>query len=53
MSLIPRKNTQATYSPVDYLQTAKSDPKRAAEEIVGAVILGIVLFAFCFLLGTQ
>jgi hypothetical protein len=53
MSLIPRKNTQAPYNLRDYVQTAKSDPKRAAKEIAGAVILGIILFAFCFLMGTQ
>lgn len=51
--IIIHSNTEKPYRLRDYVQTAKSDPWKAAKEIAGAVILGIVLFAFCFLLGTQ
>ncbi len=52
MALIGSRKNEP-YRLATYLQTVKRSPWRAAKEIAGAVILGIILFAFCFLLGTQ
>lgn len=48
-----REKEHEPYRLATYLQTAKKSPWRAAKEIAGAVLLGIILFAFCLFLGTQ
>lgn len=52
MSLLS-KNHREDYTISEYVRTAREDAKRAAKEIIGAILLGIILAAFCVLMGVM
>jgi hypothetical protein len=53
MPVLIRENDQDPYRLATYLETARRNPKQAAKEIAGVIVLGIALLAFCFLAGVM